>query len=218
MHRRDLFGALATSYFLLYAASAVAEVCVYEDRNYEGGRRCFTHDVHDFARLGINDKVSSITVHGNYEVTLYTNENFTGQSDVFSHSTRYVGNKLNDRVSSMRIRKLDGDRSSDHRGRKGWDTGAGYSSSSSHRGRGRVCLYRDEYYRGEERCFTHDVSDLREYGFGDTADSLRVRGNVEVILYRDKNFRGRSRTFSWDVPKFSKSDHDSFSSLRIQSK
>jgi hypothetical protein len=63
--------------------------------------------------------------------------------------------------------------------------------------RDRVCVYRDNNFRGVERCFYpgDTIPDAR----GMAISSMRVEGRARVIAFANRNFRGQSDEFTSDV-------------------
>jgi len=98
------------------AASAVAQprwgrpsmprdgACFYRDQNYEGEYFC-TDAGRDIASLprGMNNEITSIRTFGNVQVTIYRDERFKGRSTELRGDVRNVGDKWNDRISSVRV-------------------------------------------------------------------------------------------------------------------
>src|SRR5262245_46223922 len=85
----------------------------------------------------------------------------------------------------------------------------------------RVCLYKEENFKGHEQCYGpgDEIPDLRNAEI----ESIRVFGHARVMLYEDRDFRGRMIDLSADVPDVkrvlsgTKSFHEHIGSLRISS-
>ena len=85
----------------------------------------------------------------------------------------------------------------------------------------RVCLYKEENFKGHEQCYGpgDQVPDLRNAEI----ESIRVFGHARVMLYEDRDFRGRMIDLSADVPDLkrvlsgTKSFHEHIGSLRVSS-
>lgn len=212
MRKTSLLSSLA--FFI--STSVMAEVCVYEHENYRGGRKCFNEDVRNFGRLGINDSISSLRVHGDVEVILYRDEKFRGRSIVVDHDARWLDDGFNDSVSSMKIVPRRHHSGWGRSSNSGWDRSERHEDRSNRHARGKVCLYSDWQYQGHEQCFERNEADFTRLNFDNKADSIRIDGNLEVTLYEHPDYRGYSRTFSRNIPKFEGHDHDQYSSIRIR--
>src|SRR5207244_3520146 len=80
-------------------------VCFYEDINF-GGRYFCTSIGDATARVpsGMNDRISSVRVFGNADVTMFRDPNFQGQSrNIDANVADLRGFGFNDRVSSYRV-------------------------------------------------------------------------------------------------------------------
>lgn len=87
------------------ADSAAAVFC--EDINYGGYNVNFKagrYTTLDMVRLGlVNKDVSSLKVTPGYKVTLYSQDNFTGDSLVVTEDLNWVGDAFNDKTVSLKI-------------------------------------------------------------------------------------------------------------------
>ena len=82
----------------------VAEV--FAERDYSGASLALSvgdYDIEALERSLGNDTISSLKVIPGYAVTLYTEPGFTGMSRTFSIDTLYVGDDVNDKISSVRV-------------------------------------------------------------------------------------------------------------------
>lgn len=77
---------------------------LFADSNYSGTSTDLEEGDHNLVDL--NDKVSSLTVTPGYQVTVYTDKDCTGASRTFTGDTSYVGDALNDKISSVRVAKV----------------------------------------------------------------------------------------------------------------
>jgi hypothetical protein len=80
----------------------------------------------------------------------------------------------------------------------------------------RVCLYKDENFKGHEQCYRpgDEVSDLKDADIS----SIRVYGHARAMLYQDRDFRGHTMDFTTDIAdlkRVSKTWHDHVGSLRV---
>jgi C1A family cysteine protease len=81
-----------------------------------------------------------------------------------------------------------------------------------------VILYGDVYYSGTSylRCWDDDNSNFKDWGFGDTASSIKVGSNTQVILYSNYRCTGSSYTLTADNNDFRNiSMNDVVSSIAI---
>ena len=162
-------------------------VCLYEDADYRGDYFC-ARSGEDIGSIppGMNDRISSVRLFGNAEVTVYKDGRFSGSSTRFDRDVRNLRDEgWNDRVSSVRVE---------------WGRGG-----SSHWGdrtipRDGACFYQDADYRGDYFCARsgEDLSSIPP-GTNDRISSIRVLGRAEVTVYQDGRFHGRSERFSRDV-------------------
>lgn len=139
-------------------------------------------------------------------------------------SQRNVGDRYNDKISSVRVfggaqvivyehenfggasRTFTGDVSN----LRDWNDKItaiqvqygriGFSGSGNEPQNG-ACFYLDADYRGEKFCVNSDESqqNLGER-YNDRISSIRIFGRAEVTVYEDENFNGSRQTFRQDVP------------------
>ncbi len=138
-------------------------------------------------------------------------------------SQRNVGDRFNDKISSIRIfgraqvtvyedENFSGASRTfrqDVSNLGDWnDKITSYKVTSGQYGRGSsdseprigACFYTDADYRGDSFCAsTGDDQRNVEERFNDKVSSIRVFGSAEVTVYEDENFGGASRTFRQDV-------------------
>lgn len=115
--RRAARAALAI--VLLSAAAAPAEAqrwgrprapragaCFYQNANYRGDYFCVqAGDEYEAMPEGLNDRISSIRLFGDADVTVYRNPNFRGRSTRFSDDVSNLQLEgWNDTISSLRVR------------------------------------------------------------------------------------------------------------------
>ena len=124
---RALFGIVA-----LLAASSTASaqrwgreptpgsgVCFYNDANFRGEYFCAKpgEDIRSMPP-GMNDRISSIRIFGNTEVTVFRDVEFRGGSRRFDGNVRNLTDEgWNDRISSIRIAVVGGGRFDDRSAR-----------------------------------------------------------------------------------------------------
>jgi hypothetical protein len=161
-------------------------VCFYTDANYMGEEFCFNGNENRSNVGGYNDKISSIRIIGNTEVTIYQDSNFGGSRQTITQNTPHLGN-WNDRISSFQ---------SISRRQSGRPIGSTTEPSDG------VCFYTDANYRGERFCFASNES-VQSVGdrYNDRISSIRVFGSAEVTVYTDSNFNGSRQTITQDTPR-----------------
>ena len=79
------------------------EVCVYEEKNYNGEEFCTTRSIANLEDYGWNDSISSLSVGGNANVILYKNANFRGKSIQYSGDTSRLRGGMDNEVSSLKV-------------------------------------------------------------------------------------------------------------------
>ena len=121
------------------------------------------------ARGLLNDDVSSLGVTSGFEVVLFSDDNFQGESvTVVGNEACLIGRSFNDRTSSVRVRPVSTATFYQHCGFGGYA----------------VVL---------PAAGTYSMSQLQALGFvNDDISSLRVSSGVEVVLYADDNLGGAS--------------------------
>jgi len=183
-----------------------AGACFYKDNNFRGEYFC-TAPGQTLAALpgGMGDKISSIRVLGETEVTIFRDQSFRGRSSHFRGNIPDLKREgWNDAISSIRIDRTRG--------------GGGFGGGPVW-GRGPVpregaCFYEDSEFRGRYFCINRgrDARSLPA-GFNDKISSIRVFfGRVE--LFADDDFHGRKTRVDRDVPKLG-SWGDKISSLKV---
>ena len=226
--------------FFLFCSVAQAQqgVCVYKDNHYEGPRRCFENNIRSFARLDMNDQISSFQIHGNVDVIFFEHHNYKGANKRFSGDQSVLFDGMNDNFSSMKIVESHKQRQWGNRGEWGsvdddelndeWnnviidddidyggDEGGG-NKDIYDENFGRVCLYSDKNYAGREYCFRDDDPRFENFGFDNKADSIRIEGNIEVELFQHSGYKGFSRIYRRSTPRFKPSERDQYSAIKIR--
>lgn len=83
-----------------------AGACFYQHANYGGDYFCVqAGDEYDVMPAGLNDRISSIRLFGDADVTVYRNPGFRGRSTRFDDDVSNLQREgWNDTVSSLRVR------------------------------------------------------------------------------------------------------------------
>ena len=176
-------------------------VCFYENINYSGPYFCTNANANN-PLVEMNDRISSIRVFGNAEVTVYQDRDFEGRSRTFASDMNDLRRDgWNDAISSVRVRP--GAASADRWGRPAVPANG-------------ACFYEDTNFRGQSFCVPRGATySALPRGFNDRISSVRVFGNGEVVLFQNDNFRGRSEVVRGDVRDLRGNWQDNVSSLRV---
>ncbi len=163
--------------------SAQDYITVYEDCGYRGNSHRLYEGDHLDRDLGVgNDKISAIRIPRGWEVTVYTDNNYRGQSRTFDEDVNCMPADLNDKISSIRV------------------TRRSYSRPGSGSSGGPITLYADCGFRGSRYSIGLGTYTANELGIGnDRLSSLRIPEGYRVTLYVDNNKRGFSKEFRYDV-------------------
>ena len=160
-------------------------ITVFRDENYRGRNATFLRDVPDLAAYELNDRISSLRVGPREYWEACEHTKYRGRCQVFSgeeRDLRRVG--WSDKISSLRRVR---------RGRPGQSPGPLERSG--------LILYDEPSFRGRALPVDRAVRDLRENGFSDSAESVRVlSGAWEVCV--DEGYRD-CRTVDRDVADLS---------------
>ena len=82
-------------------------VRVYTDINYRGRSQVLKEGQYRLADLRIeNDSLSSLHVAKGYQVVLFEHDNFRGRQRVITEDTSWVGNVLDNKTSSIIVKKI----------------------------------------------------------------------------------------------------------------
>ncbi len=194
--------------------------CFYEHPNFGG--RYFCASIGDSTRMvpeKMNDKISSIRVVGDAEVTVFKDRDFRGESHRFGrdkNDLREVG--WNDRISSFRVgeREERGDRRErgEGRGERERELSWGHPEAP----RSGACFFEDPNFRGRSFCAgIGDSTAMVPEGMNDRVSSIRIFGDAEVAVFKDRDFRGDARRFGRDMNDLRGAGfNDRISSFRIE--
>jgi hypothetical protein len=199
-----LFAALA---FPHAARAAQPSITVYADDSFRGGGRTFQNGVSNLEQFGLNDRISSVVVHGG-SWRLCDNANLMGPCITLNPGSypRLSAWGLNDKVSSLAPVGWNGGpgpgpgypgpgypgpnpgncwNNNCNGGNNGGWVGPGYS--------GAVVLYDHDNFQGDSRNISSAINNLQSIGFSYRASSLIIhRGRW--LLCQGPNFSGRCIT------------------------
>jgi hypothetical protein len=200
--------------------------CFYEDTNFRGNYFC-VRPGEDLRSLpsGMGDRISSLRLLGDSEVTVFRDSNLRGRSARFISDVRNLkAEGWNDQISSVEVRAggydVYGDRGGPPygrgRGRGRWNGNRnpvwGRTEPMPREG---ACFYEDSDFRGMYFCAPRGATYTSlPRGFNDRISSIRVFG-ADVRIFQDRDFRGRSTEIRADVPNLRGSWRDNVSSIRI---
>lgn len=152
-----------------------ANVTVYQHCDFQGFRATLPvgdYDLPDLQDRGIlNDDLSAIRVPKGYEIIVYEHHRFSGRQLKFKHNVScLVNNDFNDRISSIKVRKISGSEK--------------VATVYEH------CDFQG--YRVELSVGDYDLNQLRQMGIkNDDLSSLSVKQGYEIIAYEHHHFAGR---------------------------
>lgn len=218
-------------------------VQLFEDTDYSGSRVSLGEGDYQGSSMGIkNDALSSISVPSGYIVTLFADANFSGQRMVLTSDRSNLGDSWNDKVSSIRIARIGGNRnynSNQYNNRKNQynNDNEGYTNN---RYNNKQSIYKDKYQRNDynqnNTIYSQDgVSVFTDTDFkgekstlgigyyrssrmgiaNDSMSSIFVPNGFKIIVYEDDNFRGSSRTYTDRVNNMGMDWNDKVSSFII---
>src|SRR4051812_5284570 len=212
--------------------------CFYEDVNYRGNYFCVRQgDRLSSLPNGMGDKISSVRVMGNAEVTVFRDSNLRGRSARFIGDVRDLrGEGWNDQVSSIDVVNArdygsyggygdygnNGNGNGNGRARpraqqnNGWGNDrAPVWGRNQQLPREGACFYDDVDFRGQSFCVPRGATYTSlPSGFNDRISSVRIFGS-QVRIFEDRNFRGKSREIRSDVRNLRGNWGDTVSSIRV---
>jgi hypothetical protein len=184
-------------------------VCFFEDINFRGQYFC-AGPGEEMAQMprDMNDRISSLRILGNVEVTVYLDVRFQGPSARFSTDVSDLRrNGWNDRISSLRVTNASGR----------WDRDRAPAWGREAPPREGACFYRDTNFRGDYFCMPRGASYVMvPPGFNDQISSIRIFRASGVLIFRDRDFEGRNARITSDEPDLRRERwNDSISSIRV---
>lgn len=187
--------------------------CFYENANFEGRYFCIrdgervTEMPHD-----MNDKISSIRLFGNAEVSVWVDRVMHGRTAHFAVSQRNLRDTgWNDQISSVEVYPAHrgGGVNERERERLAW----GHEAVP----REGACFYEDNNYRGRYFCVRRGGEYAALGGeFNRSIRSIRVFSGAEVRIFLERDFRGRNTDLRRDVPDLHGMWRDNIESVRVR--
>jgi len=191
--------------------------CFFENANYEGRYFC----IRDGERItemprGMNDKISSIRLFGNAEVSVWRDHDMSGRTTRFVASQRNLRDVgWNDQISSLEVYPAR---------RGGFDRGREREADRERLEWGReampregACFFEDTNFRGRYFCVRRG-GEYAQLGrdFNNSIRSIRVFSGAEIRIFLDRDFRGRSADVRHDVADLRGMWRDNISSIRVR--
>ena len=180
-------------------------VCFYDSINYLGESFCTETNTVD-PLIGMNDRVSSIRVFGNAQVTVFQDRDYQGRSQTFTSDVADLRREgWNDLITSFRVRPTGGGMGNR------WGRPATPANGA--------CFYENLNFTGQYFCSRQgETVEMVPEGTNDRISSIRLFGNAELIVYRDRDFGGVSQWFDVSEPDLRESGwNDTISSYRVES-
>lgn len=193
--------------------------CFFENANF-GGRYFCVRDGEHVMSLGhgMNDKISSIRLYGNAEVSVWRDSERRGATRRFTGSIRdlrEVG--WNDMISSLEV--YPARRPGFTPGPPPPPPGPAYSLEwgRPEAPREGACFYEDYNYRGRYFCVQRggEYASLG-HDFNRAIRSIRVFNRAEVRIYLERDFRGRTSTVHGDIPDLRGMWRDNIESVSVR--
>jgi hypothetical protein len=211
-----------------------AAACFYEDKNFEGRYFCVAPG-DDLRQLpaDMRDRISSMRVVGDHEVTVYRDNDMRGRSAHFVGDVADLRREgWNDQISSIVVSRpgsfgaygtsgvygrddRSGDRDDRNRNRA-WDAGRVPVWGSAAIPREGACFYEDRDFHGRYFCVPRGAAYTSlPSGFNDRISSVRVFGSG-VHIWRDRDFHGKSRNINHDERDLRGDWRDVISSVQVR--
>lgn len=185
--------------------------CFYEDIDYGGNYFCMTIGTSNpQVTYRMNNRISSIRLFGDAEVTVYLDTNFRGRSRTFGSDVidlRRAG--YNDNITSFRVL-------STKRTLPSWLGRWGRPSTPS----SGVCFYEHSNFEGQYFCVREgERVEMVPEGTNDRISSMQLFGGAEITVFRDRDFRGFSQHFGSSARDLRQTGwNDTISSFRVEAR
>lgn len=164
-------------------------ITVYADCNYQGISKSLPEGYHNIRELGLlNDKVSSVKIPNGYSITLYSDPDYRGNEETFEYSIDCIQNSMNDKTSSVFIKKTRNNNSGGHHN---GNYNRPYGNS--------VIIFKDCDFEGQSMELGTGYHNIRELGsLNDKISSIYVPRGYSVTLYLDPDYKGSRRVVTSD--------------------
>lgn len=193
-------------------------VCFYDDIDYGGDYFCASINETN-GLIQMNDRISSIRVFGNAEVTVYQDRNFSGRSETITGNVSDLrSGGWNDIITAFRVQTQQS-RQGAWPGQQGAPTWANRWGRPATPANG-ACFYENANFQGQYFCSRQGESvEMVPEGTNDRISSIRLFGNAAIAVYRDRDFRGTSQVLDVSEPDLRESGwNDTISSYQIETR
>ena len=170
-----------------------ASVMLFEDCSMRGGSRALSPGRYNTRDMHFkNDALSSLRIPSGWNVTLYKEGDFRGQSSTFYANVFCLNGDFNDQTSSIVVSGPGGNNNNNNSGYNPPQNNNDYSSA-----RDRVTVYDQCSFGGLSYAFSPGRYNYNGLGIGnDKISAIRVPNGFRITVYQAKDFQGASRTFS----------------------
>lgn len=179
-------------------------VCFYDDIHY-GGQYFCTNSNTENPMVELNDRISSIRVFGNAEVTVYQDRDFQGRSQTIAADISDLRRDgWSDTITSVRVQPQGTGAWTDRWGRPAVPVNG-------------ACFYENVDFGGQYFCSRQgERVEMVPEGTNDRISSIRLFGNAEIVVFRDRDFGGAYQWFDVSEPDLRESGwNDTISSYEI---
>lgn len=187
-------------------------VCLYEDPNFRGRQVCAVGvaDVGSMSRL--NDKISSIQLHGNVEVRVCEHFEYGGRCMTVEQDMEYVGNQWSDMISSFQA----GEVATVDSGPAPVSDSHPAPVSDNQRALARVaCFYEHANFEGRRVCANAGIKEGSMSRLDDEVSSIIVQGGVEVRVCEHAEHGGRCGIVGENLDHLGEEWNDLISSYEV---
>jgi hypothetical protein len=168
-----------------------AQVMIYEDCGLNGNGVNLVPGRYDSRAMGLrNDVISSLRVPKGYNVTVFKEGGFRGESMTFYANVYCLDSRMNDQISSIIVNGPGGDN---------YNNSPSYNDNNYSSARDKVTIYDQCNYGGQAVPLSPGRYNYNAMGLqNDRISSLRIPRGFRVIAYASKDYQGPSRSFSYD--------------------
>ena len=187
------------------------EACLYREENFQGEKKCFNSqidlcdEVHGGCWGDWNDRVRSVRLGKNAQIKVYRDYNYQHLYGTLSADAAKL--QWTDATSFIKLKNFVNEVPA---------VEAAAPPAEPVIADNEACLYREENFQGEKKCFNSQIDLCDEVHGGcwgdwnDRVRSVRLGKNAQIKVYRDYNYQHLYGTLSADVAKLQWTDATSF--------